>query len=362
MSTAKSGHRLEEGNFQPMIEIKNLKKIFTHRDERGRKAEKVAVEDLTLSIGTGEIFGLLGPNGAGKTTTIRMLTMLTRPTSGEILYDGKDIGSAKDVREIKQMIGVVPQSLNFDQDLTVGENLSLHARLYHLGAAEREVRIRELLEYVDLTGVINDGVRKLSGGMKRRLLIARALIHRPKILFLDEPTVALDPQVRRKIWELVRRLAKDGATVLITTHYIEEAEELCERVAIMNKGRLLAVDTPENFMARLGRFVVEWQDGERREFRLFDSRDEAERFARGLAAAASVRESGLEDVFIELTGRKVSGKDPFIELTGRKVLGKDPFIELRGRKVSGKDSFIELTGRKVSGEDTSPMSGGRGEV
>ncbi len=287
-----------------MIEIRNLRKTFPHKDAQNRNAEKVAVDGLSLTIGTGEIFGLLGPNGAGKTTTIRMLTMLTRPTAGEILYDGKRVDDADDVLAIKQMIGVVPQNLNFDQDLTVGENLELHARLYHMGRAEREARIAELLDYVELSGVINDGVRRLSGGMKRRLLIARALIHRPEILFLDEPTVALDPQVRWRIWELVRRLADDGATVLITTHYIEEAEELCDRVAIMNKGKLIAVDTPANFISRLGRFVVEWRDGAKREFRLFDTREDAGRFISTLDAAASVRESNLEDVFIELTGRK----------------------------------------------------------
>ncbi len=287
-----------------MIEIRNLRKTFPHKDAQNKNAEKTAVDGLSLTIGTGEIFGLLGPNGAGKTTTIRMLTMLTRPTEGEILYDGRRVDDADDALAIKQMIGVVPQNLNFDQDLTVGENLELHARLYHMNREERTRRIAELLEYVELSGVVNDGVRRLSGGMKRRLLIARALIHRPQILFLDEPTVALDPQVRWRIWELVRRLAADGATVLITTHYIEEAEELCDRVAILNKGRLIAVDTPQNFISRLGRYVVEWRDDSKRDFRLFDTREDAGRFVASLSTTASVRASNLEDVFIELTGRK----------------------------------------------------------
>jgi len=287
-----------------MIEIKNLRKTFPHKNAQNKKAEKTAVDNLSLTIKTGEIFGLLGPNGAGKTTTIRMLTMLSRPTSGEILYDGKRIDDADDARSIKQMIGVVPQNLNFDQDLTVGENLELHARLYHMGREEREKRIAELLKYVDLESVINDGVRRLSGGMKRRLLIARALIHRPEILFLDEPTVALDPQVRWRIWELVRQLANDGATVLITTHYIEEAEELCDRVAILNKGQLIDVDTPQNFIARLGRYVVEWRKEVSREFRFFNSREDARHFLETIDTTASIRKANLEDVFIELTGRK----------------------------------------------------------
>ena len=287
-----------------MIEIKNLRKVYSHVARSGKKAEKVAVDGITLSIETGEVFGLLGPNGAGKTTMIKMLTMLTRPTSGEILYDGKSVTSEADEIAVKRMIGVVPQNLNFDQDLTVGENLELHARLYHMGRAEREARIAELLEYVELTDVVNDTVRQLSGGMKRRLLIARALIHRPQILFMDEPTVALDPQVRRRIWELIGKMAQDGATILITTHYIEEAEAICGRVAIVNHGHLLAIDSPENFISRLGRYVVEWTDGVHREFRLFDSKAEAAAFLATLDAAASIRHSNLEDVFIEMTGRK----------------------------------------------------------
>ena len=287
-----------------MIEIKNLRKVYSHVARSGKKAEKVAVDGITLTIETGEVFGLLGPNGAGKTTMIKMLTMLTRPTSGEILYDGKSVTSEADEIAVKRMIGVVPQNLNFDQDLTVGENLELHARLYHMGRAEREARIAELLEYVELTDVVNDTVRQLSGGMKRRLLIARALIHRPQILFMDEPTVALDPQVRRRIWELIGKMAQDGATILITTHYIEEVEAICGRVAIVNHGHLLAIDSPENFISRLGRYVVEWTDGVHREFRLFDSKAEAATFLGTLDTAASIRHSNLEDVFIEMTGRK----------------------------------------------------------
>ena len=225
-----------------MIEIHHLVKRFPHKDKQGRASWKTAVKDLTLSVGKGEIFGLLGPNGAGKTTTIRMMTMQTQPTSGSILYDGLDTKTK--ARQIKAMLGVVPQHVNFDQDLTVGENMELHARLHHMKKKEREARIAELLQYVELTDVVNDSVRRLSGGMKRRLLIMRALIHRPQILFLDEPTVALDPQVRRRIWALVRDMANHGVTVFLTTHYIEEAEALCDRVAILSKGRLVDLDTP----------------------------------------------------------------------------------------------------------------------
>ncbi len=227
-----------------MIEVKNLCKIFKHKNHLGEVTDKIAVDNLSFKVKRGEIFGLLGKNGAGKTTTIRMLTLQTQPTSGEILFDGFSIN--EDSISIKKMIGVVPQHINFDQDLTVGENMELHARLYHLNKAERQQRISDLLDYVELSNVVNDGVRQLSGGMKRRLLIIRALIHRPQILFLDEPTVALDPQVRRRIWKLIEQLKLKGVTIVLTTHYIEEAEQLCDRTAFLKSGKLIAFDKPAN--------------------------------------------------------------------------------------------------------------------
>ena len=288
-----------------MIEVKNLSKVFTYKDKKNQMAEKTAVDNLSLDIKAGEIFGLLGPNGSGKTTTIRMLTMLLKPTTGEIFYDGRHVDiDDKDVREVKQMFGIVPQNLNFDMDLTVRENMELHGRLYHMNRKDREERIAELLKYVGVEEVINDKVRNLSGGMKRRVLIARALMHNPRILFMDEPTVALDPQVRRRIWELIRQLANKGTTVLITTHYIEEAEELCDRVAIVNHGKLLDIDTPQGFISRLGRYVVEWTEGTHKEFKLFNSREEAGQYLTQLDAPGGIRKSNLEDVFIEMTGRK----------------------------------------------------------
>ena len=218
-----------------MIKLVNLTKKF---------GELTAVNNLNFEILRGEVFGLLGKNGAGKTTTIKMLTLQLNPTAGQIFFNEK-ITQGNEIF-IKNLIGIVPQHLNFDQDLTVYENLELNARLYHLPKNLRQKKIDELLKFVELEKVKNSFVKNLSGGMKRRLLIIRALIHEPKILFLDEPTVALDPQVRRKIWELIQNLKSQGITIILTTHYIEEAEFLCDRVAILNSGNLVALDTTKN--------------------------------------------------------------------------------------------------------------------
>ncbi|MCR5834524.1 MAG: ABC transporter ATP-binding protein [Selenomonadaceae bacterium] len=221
-----------------MIELKNLVKTF---------GNKRAVDGISFTINRGEVFGLLGKNGAGKTTTIKMLTMQLEPTSGEIFFEGHPVRGNEIF--VKSLLGLVPQHLNFDLDLTVEENMELHARLHHLPKDERRKRIDELLNFVELSKVRAASIRELSGGMKRRLLIVRALIHHPKILLLDEPTVALDPQVRRKIWELITELKAQGITIILTTHYIEEAEFLCDRVAILNCGKLVALDTTENLCA-----------------------------------------------------------------------------------------------------------------
>ena len=227
-----------------MIEIKNVVKKFKRLNQW-----KTALDNVTLSIKSNEIFGILGKNGAGKTTLIRLMTLQLNPTAGKIFYDGQELN--KNSAQIKKMIGVVPQHINFDQDLNVAENLELHARLFGMEKFERSRRIEELLNYMELSECAEENIRKLSGGMKRRLLIARALIHRPKFIFLDEPTVALDPQVRRKIWSLIEDLQKQGATIILTTHYIEEAEKLCNRVAILNQGKLIAEGSPKNLCNQL---------------------------------------------------------------------------------------------------------------
>lgn len=285
-----------------MIEIVNLTKQFKIKGRSGAEL-KTAVNNLSLTINSGEIFGLLGPNGAGKTTLVSMLSLLARPNGGQILYNGRD--AFADERYIKSLIGVVPQHINFDQDLTVWENMELHGRLHRMPTAERHARIEALLNYVGLAERRSDSVKALSGGMKRRLLIVRALLHHPQVLFLDEPTVALDPQVRRRIWDLIRSLHRSGVTIVLTTHYIEEAENLCSRVAVINEGRLIKTGSPQQLCRQLGSYAVEWETGGVRQYRFFAARGEAAAFAAGLDCAAQIRSTNLEDVFIELTGRSI---------------------------------------------------------
>lgn len=279
-----------------MINIENLTKRFD---------ERIAVAGIDLEIKSGEIFGLLGPNGAGKTTTVRIMTLLSKKISGSVRICGYDI--EEDSEKIKELIGVVPQHMSLDQDLTGRENLILQARLHHLKDKEgMKQRINEILDFVELADRADDKSRKYSGGMKRRLMIGMALLHKPKILFLDEPTVGLDPQVRRKMWDLIRKMNEDGMTVLLTTHYIEEADHLCERVAVMNKGRLVAVDTPQKLKEKVGRVVVEHMESEGMINKFFDSREQAASYVTALKTNAIVRDANLEDVFIELTGRRVN--------------------------------------------------------
>ena len=281
-----------------MITIEKLTKVY---------GEVKAVEDLNLVVHPGEIFGFLGPNGAGKTTTIRILTTLTKPTSGHARINGFDV--LKEPLQVKRVIGVVQQHLSLDRDLTVRENMELHARLHHLKPSERRQRITELLDYVELTTQSNRIVEDLSGGMKRRLMIARALIHHPKLLFLDEPTIGLDAQTRRRLWELIRHMNHDGTTVLLTTHYIEEAEALCGRVGIIHQGHLIALGSPLELRQRLGLVTLETLSNNKdTHYTYFPDRAAATSYAQGLPPDIKtiiVRESNLEDVFVELTGRKV---------------------------------------------------------
>ena len=216
------------------IEVDHLVKKF---------GDLVAVNDINFYVEDGEIFGLLGPNGAGKTTLIRMMTTLTPPTSGTARIAGHDIRTDPD--GVRQVLGVIPQAFTSDPELTASENMLIHAKLYGVPASRREKLISDLLESVDLAKFKNALVRTFSGGMRRRLEIARGLVHSPKILFLDEPTTGLDPVSRSNVWEMIRGLRDNSKlTILLTTHYMDEADKLCGRIAIVDHGKLVALETP----------------------------------------------------------------------------------------------------------------------
>ncbi len=280
---------------EAIIQIQDLRKTY---------GDTVAVDGLNLEVYAGEVFGFLGPNGAGKTTTCRILTTLTKPSSGRALVSGCEV--VADPVGAKKGMGLVPQHLNVDPDLTVYENLKLHGMLHKMPRARREERIATLLEFSGLTRRRDHLAKNLSGGLKRRLMIARALLHQPRVLFLDEPTVGLDAHTRRRTWELIRQSNQAGVTVFLTTHYIEEAQNLCHRVGIIHEGKLIALDTPAALMARTGKVVVEGAGGGAPRF--FATRAEAAAFAAGAGGDVIIRGSNLEDVFISLTGRKVGNQ------------------------------------------------------
>jgi ABC-2 type transport system ATP-binding protein len=226
-----------------VIETVELTKTYPGADFR-------AVDGLSLSVKAGEIFGLLGPNGAGKTTTAGMLTTRVIPTSGRALVGGIDVVAHPTLA--KQILGIVSQQNTLDRQLTVWENLYFHGRLFGIGARESRRVADELLEQFQLSNWAKASVYALSGGMAQRLMVARAIFHRPAVLFLDEPTAGLDPQGRLALWELLRELNGDGQTILLTTHYMEEAEQLCGRVAIMDHGKIIALDTPAGLTQSVG--------------------------------------------------------------------------------------------------------------
>jgi ABC-2 type transport system ATP-binding protein len=303
------------------IEIRGLSKSFDRL---------VAVDRIDLDIGNGEFFGLLGPNGAGKTTLIRMLVGLCTPTAGSATILGRDI--VKDQYGARELIGVVPQDFNFDDNLTTKDILTYHAGYYGMPKAERNARADELLEFLELKEKADTTCTKLSGGMKRRLLIGRALMTRPRVLFLDEPTTGVDVQLRHSLWDTFRKMKGSGITIILTTHYIEEAESLCDRVAIMDHGRIIALGEPQELIKTSGSgnliefriaggnvpdlkaipevIRVWWKDGvltvrvtdaDTAAIKVLDSLNAAEVPVRSM----HVTEASLEDVFLKLTGREL---------------------------------------------------------
>jgi len=264
------------------------------------------VNNLSLSIQAGEIFGLLGPNGAGKSTTIRMLTTLTAATQGDIVVAGFDVSSQR--AQVRQQIGVVLQQTSVDGDLTVWENMEFHGRMHHIPNPQRQHEMQQWLEYVQLADRQKDLVKTLSGGMKRRLQIARALLHKPKILFLDEPTVGLDPQARRRLWEIIRGLNQQGMTILLTTHYMEEVEYLCDRIGILDSGQLIEMGTLAELRQIHGEgLLMTQQESDRWDYQFFPTLEEAKAHLdqQSDKTGMMVRPSNLEDIFVELTGHNL---------------------------------------------------------
>ena len=304
-------------NGQPLIQARGLVKRF---------GELAAVDAIDFDLQRGEAFGFLGPNGAGKTSTMRMIGCVSPVTDGTLRVFGLD--PARDGVEIRGRLGVVPQQDTLDMELTVRENIIIYGRYFGLPRKELGARADELLEFVELTERANDKVEPLSGGMKRRLTIARSLVNDPEVMLLDEPTTGLDPQARHVVWDRLYRLKRQGVTLVLTTHYMDEAEQLCDRLVVMDKGKIVAEGSPRELIERYStREVVElrfdesrpddfgyWTDGlvnrvESLPDRVLLYTDDGDAASHGIherglvPESVLVRRSTLEDVFLHLTGR-----------------------------------------------------------
>jgi ABC-2 type transport system ATP-binding protein len=313
----------------PAIRVENIVKKY---------GDFEAVKGVNFSVADGEIFGLLGPNGAGKSTLIRMMTTLIPVTSGKALVGWHDVSKEPDA--VRRMIGVIPQAMTSDQDLTVEENLIIYAKLYSVPRAQREKNIAEVLEAVDLTKWRGAQTKTLSGGMRRRLEIARGLVHDPRIFFLDEPTTGLDPVSRIAVWEMLNNLKKTrNLTMLLTTHYMEEADRLCDRIAIVDHGTLVALGTPVELKQSVpGSNVVEVQF----------NREDPEWKAR-LEALPDVTEvqSQSAGVYRVLTANGSQTTTQLVEMA--KGMGEQ-LTSLSVQNTSLDDVFVHYTGRQLRDE------------
>jgi ABC-2 type transport system ATP-binding protein len=331
---AKSGNSaLEKPVFDPTaasaIEVEHIVKKY---------GDFTAVDDVSFNVKEGEIFGLLGPNGAGKSTLIRMMTTLIPITAGKARIAGHDVSREPDAA--RRLIGVIPQALTSDLDLTVEENLNIYAKLYDVPAKERKRSIDELLELVDLTKWRDAQTKTLSGGMRRRLEIARGLVHHPKIFFLDEPTTGLDPVSRVAVWEMLGNIkSKRQLTILITTHYMDEADRLCDRIAIVDHGKLVALDTPMALKASVpGSNVIEAQ---------FEKPpDDWEERLHTLDEVTSVQHEGA-GMYRILTG---NGSHTTTELVEMAVQAGVAVKSLSVQNTTLDDVFVHYTGRQLRDE------------
>ncbi len=307
-----------------IIEVKNLTKIFDLHTK--------AVDNVSFKVEKGEIFGFLGPNGAGKTTTIKMMVTLMRSTKGDAIIAGHDIRG--DADGVRRSIGIVFQDPALDDELTGRENLDFHARMYGMDKNKRKERIDGVLELVKLKEKENVFVKNYSSGMRRRLEIARGLMHYPKILFLDEPTLGLDAQTKRAIWDYIKKLNKDEKiTVFLTTHYMEEADYLCNRVAIIDYGKILVIDEPSKLKTSIGRDVVNMEC------------NNAEVLTEELKKKKWVKNVKAHDSMLTLGVREGEKKIPKIMKIAEKM--KVKVISISVRKPTLEDVFLYYTGRKI---------------
>ena len=276
-----------------MIEIQHISKRYP-------QAKAKALDDVSLTIESGEFYGLLGPNGAGKTTLISILSTLLLPSEGKVLINGGLL--TRQSQEIKRKLSLITQHNSLRNDMTLDEILELQARLYFLNLKEAKMHSEELLTFCGLMEHRKKTVRKLSGGMKRKLMLCRALLTNPEILILDEPTIGLDPASRRQMWDLMRALNRQGMTILLTTHYIDEAQNLCGRIALIDKGQVVRMDSPRNLIHELGDVAIDVFDGDHTKSAFFSSKEGALSFASRLENKFVVRSTTLEDVFLHVVG------------------------------------------------------------
>jgi len=320
-----------------MIETKDLTKQFNGF---------TAVDHINISVKEGEIFGLLGPNGAGKTTTISMLITLLRPTEGTATVAGYDV--KKDPDKVRKHIGVVFQDTSIDRYLTGYENMWLHGKLYNIPSNELKTRIKELLEFVELWDKKDVELRKYSGGMIRRLEIARGLLHTPDVLFLDEPTLGLDPHTRAHIWDYIKKLKKEkNMTILLTTHYMDEADKLCDRIAIIDHGKIIAEGTPEELKSSLGGDVIY--------LKLHDGPTSYRQFMQALKQTNfNGTFTGVSGGTLTLTVKSATKTIP--ELFDIALKAGVKIEEIRYTKPTLDDVFLKLTGRKLRPESGDAIS------
>ncbi|MBQ7469830.1 MAG: ABC transporter ATP-binding protein [Pseudobutyrivibrio sp.] len=277
-----------------MIELKGLTKRF---------GDFTAVDDINLQVETGEFFGLLGPNGAGKTTIISMISTVLLPSCGQVYIDGHKLD--RKASEEKKKLGVITQEYSMRQDMTMDEVMQYQGKLYFIPKKVIKEKSDELLEFAGLSEFRKRTVRHLSGGMKRKLMICRALLVEPEILLLDEPTAGMDALSRRQMWNLLRKVNNQNMTIILTTHYMEEAQALCNRVALINSGKLQKLDSPAALIEEQGAYAVDEFLNEGTKSHFFKTKEDAIRFLESSDEQASFRATTLEDVFVECAGRRL---------------------------------------------------------